>query len=120
MSSFSLFYTLTVLEFIILLFVNAARCAAKVMIFSRKIVITYVFQYNNNIFCIKRQFQIIQISKNCRFIEIGLLWFFILSRLTTKRTNPLIFSINADCQWVNCSQNETDKPFWKHLMIKTW
>ena len=29
----------------------------------------------------------------------------IFSRLTTKRINSLIFSINADCQWVNCSQN---------------
>ena len=35
---------------------------------------------------------------------------FIFSRLTTNRINPLIFSCNADCQWVNCSQNETKEP----------
>lgn len=28
-----------------------------------------------------------------------------ISRLTTIITNPLIFSINADYQWVRCSQN---------------
>ena len=39
---------------------------------------------------------------------------FILSRLTTKQINPLIVSRNSDCQWVNCSQNETQKPFWEH------
>ena len=26
----------------------------------------------------------------------------IFSRLTTKQINPMIFGINADCQWVNC------------------
>ena len=40
----------------------------------------------------------------------------IFSRLTTKRINPLVFSSNADCQWVNCSQNETYKSFGEHLM----
>ncbi len=38
-------------------------------------------------------------------------WGIIFSRLTAQITNPLIFSINADCQWVNCFQNETHKPF---------
>lgn len=27
---------------------------------------------------------------------------------------PLIFSFNADSQWVNCFQNETNKPFGGH------
>ena len=40
--------------------------------------------------------------------------FFILTRLTTKRINPLIFSRNADCQWVCCSQNESHKLCWEH------
>ena len=39
---------------------------------------------------------------------------FILSRLTTKQIDPLIFSRNADCQWVCCSQNESHKPCWEH------
>ena len=33
----------------------------------------------------------------------------IFSRLTTKQADPLIFSRNADYQWVYCSQYESYK-----------
>ena len=33
----------------------------------------------------------------------------IFSRLTTKQADPLIFSRNADYQWVYCSQHESYK-----------
>ena len=39
---------------------------------------------------------------------------FILTRLTTKQADPLIFSRNADCQWVCCSQIESHKSSWEH------
>lgn len=32
---------------------------------------------------------------------------FILTRLTNKAITPLIFSSNADGQWVNCSEIES-------------
>ena len=51
----------------------------------------------------------------CKFVHKYLRFnLFIFSRLTTNQTNPLIFSINADSQWVNCSPNETNKPFGEH------
>ena len=44
---------------------------------------------------------------------------FILTRLTTNQADPLIFSGNADCQWVCCSPNESHKPYWEHYINLT-
>lgn len=43
----------------------------------------------------------------------------ILTRLTTNQADPLIFSRNADCQWVYCSQNEFHKPCWEHYITSS-
>ena len=53
------------------------------------------------------------------FLENGKETKTILSRLTTKLANLLTISSYAKGQWVNCSRNETHKPFWEHEMIKT-